>query len=339
MDNKRILIAETSVEFSESLREILSPAYAVQICNSGLSVMSLLEEFDPDVLVMDLALPGIDGISLLKQISVLPTRPCILLTTCFMSRYVETAISGLGVDLVILKPCMVEILAERIEDLTQAQEPQVVMPLRSRPTVSAMLMDLNSNKIISIGVDKAIGNYIVARNENLMSVILDTWKDNFSMMTMDSNQEVYDILNNAIKEMKADGTLDSLIENELKAYINSDPEPKDLPHFDGAKTIKIGVTGDLPPMDFVAANGKAAGFNIALLTEIANRSQINIKLVQIETGARAMALASGKVDAVFWTKGLACADCNEPFTEDIPGTIITESYFSDSPAYIILKAE
>jgi pyridoxine kinase len=26
-------------------------------------------------------------------------------------------------------------------------------------------------------------------------------------------------------------------------------------------------------------------------------------------------------------------------TEDIPGTIITESYFSDSPAYIILKAE
>jgi two-component system response regulator (stage 0 sporulation protein A) len=143
MDNKRILIAETSVEFSESLREILSPAYAVQICNSGLSVMSLLEEFDPDVLVMDLALPGIDGISLLKQISVLPTRPCILLTTCFMSRYVETAISGLGVDLVILKPCMVEILAERIEDLTQAQEPQVVMPLRSRPTVSAMLMDLN----------------------------------------------------------------------------------------------------------------------------------------------------------------------------------------------------
>ena len=37
------------------------------------------------------------------------------------------------------------------------------------------------------------------------------------MMTMDTNKEVYDILNNAIVEMKADGTLDSLIENELKA--------------------------------------------------------------------------------------------------------------------------
>lgn len=186
---------------------------------------------------------------------------------------------------------------------------------------------------------KAIGNYIVARNENLMSVILDTWKDNFSMMTMDSNQEVYDILNNAIKEMKADGTLDSLIENELKAYINSDPEPKDLPHFDGAKTIKIGVTGDLPPMDFVAANGKAAGFNIALLTEIANRAQVNFELVQIETGARAMALASGKVDAVFWTKSVTCLDCDMTWTEEIENTRVTETYYSEFSAFVIPKSD
>ena len=121
------------------------------------------------------------------------------------------------------------------------------------------------------------------------------------MLTKDSNTEVYNILNNAIKDMKADGTLDSLIANELNAYINSDLEPKDLPHFDGARTIKIGVTGDIPPMDFVAANGKAAGFNIALLTEIANCAQVNIELVQIETGARAMVLSTDKVDAVFWS--------------------------------------
>ena len=205
--------------------------------------------------------------------------------------------------------------------------------------LSAAQMDLNSGKIISIAVDKAVADYIVARNENLTSVVLDTWKDNFSMMTMDTNQEVYDILNNAIKEMKADGTLDALIENELKAYINSDPVAKDLPHFDGAKTIKIGVTGDIPPMDFVAANGKAAGFNIALLTEIANRAQVNFELVQIETGARAMALSSGKVDAVFWTKGITCTVCGAEGAETIDGTLVTESYFSDSAASIRLKSD
>lgn len=205
--------------------------------------------------------------------------------------------------------------------------------------LSAMLMDLNSNKIMSICVDKSIADFIVARNENLMSVILDTWKDNFSMMTMDSNQEVYDILNDAIKEMKADGTLDSLIENELKTYINSDPGPKDLPHFDGAKTIKIGVTGDLPPMDFVSSDGKAAGFNIALLTEIANRAHVNFELVQIETGARPMALSSGKVDAVFWTKSVTCLACDMTWTEEIENTHVTETYYSEFSAFVMPKSD
>ena len=90
-------------------------------------------------------------------------------------------------------------------------------------------------------------------------------------------------------------------------------------------------------MDFVAANGKAAGFNIALLTEIANRANVNFELVQIETGSRAMALSSGKVDAVFWTKSVTCTVCGATGAEKIEGTLITESYFSDYAALIKLK--
>ena len=203
--------------------------------------------------------------------------------------------------------------------------------------LSAALMDLENGKIVGIGVDKSTADYIIAQNDKLTFDSTRT-QTNYAMMTLDSNKDVYDILNNAIKEMKADGTLATLIENELKAYIESDPEAKDLPHFDGAKTIKIGVTGDLPPMDFVAANGKAAGFNIALLTEIANRAQVNIELVQIETGARAISLSSGKVDAVFWTKSVTCTVCGATGAEKIEGTLVTESYFSDYAALIKLKS-
>ena len=207
--------------------------------------------------------------------------------------------------------------------------------------LSAALMDLNSGKIAMLGLEKSSAAYVVARNETLALVDIDNdgYEIAFSMMTMDTNKEVYDILNNAIKEIKADGALDALIENELKAYIESDPETKGLPHFDGAKTIKIGVTGDLPPMDFVASNGKAAGFNIALLTEIANRAQINIELVQIETGARPMALSAGTVDAVFWTKGLTCKECNETWTENIEGTLVTESYFVEQQAIVVPQSD
>lgn len=199
------------------------------------------------------------------------------------------------------------------------------------------IMDLSNGKVSKLALEKSSAAYVVARNEMLTFVSRDDsgYETAFSMMTMDTNQEVYDILNNAIVELKADGTLNNLIEKELKAYINTDPEAKELPHYDGAKTIKIGVTGDMPPMDFVDTDGKASGFNIALLTEIANRAQVNFELVQVETGARAMALSSGKVDAVFWTKSVTCIECNEAFTENIAGTLVTESYFAEHQALVV----
>ena len=205
--------------------------------------------------------------------------------------------------------------------------------------LSAALMDLESGKIVNLAVETSTAEYIAHRNDKVTVVEKGVRKTDFSMMMLDSNAEVYNILNDAIKAMKEDGTLESLIENELKAYIESDPEAKDLPYFEGARTIKIGVTGDLPPMDFVAANGKAAGFNIALLTEIANRAQVNFELVQIETGARAMALSSGKVDVVFWTKSATCTVCNSAATEKIDGTLVTESYFTDYAATLVLKSD
>ena len=204
--------------------------------------------------------------------------------------------------------------------------------------LSAALMDLESGKIDNIILEKCTADYVAARNKKIAVTYTES-KTNYSMIVMENNEELYTILNNAIKAMKEDGTLDSLIANELKAYIESDPIPKDLPLFDGAKTYKIAVTGDLPPMDFVAADGKAAGFNIALLTEIANRAQVNFELVQIETGSRAIALSSNKVDAVFWTKGATCAVCNTTGTEKVEGSLVTESYFSDTIAKIELKSE
>ena len=37
----------------------------------------------------------------------------------------------------------------------------------------------------------------------------------------------------------------------------------------GEETYVVGVTGDLPPLDYVAADGTPAGFNVALMDAIA----------------------------------------------------------------------
>ena len=220
------------------------------------------------------------------------------------------------------------------------QKEQGNIDVQSKPVnysnISSALLDLRAGKLKGLVLEGAVADYVVHRNPDF-AVQKDYRVVDFSMITMEKNQEVYEILNSAIVAMKADGTLDRLVENELQAYIESDPEPVVLPKFGFGRTIKIGVTGDLPPMDYVAANGKPAGFNMALLAEIASRAQVNIEVVHIETGARPMALSSGKVDAVFWTKSITCPVCKSQIRERFTDAITTESYFSDVSALVMPK--
>ena len=64
----------------------------------------------------------------------------------------------------------------------------------------------------------------------------------------------------------------------------------------------MAITGSLPPLDYVAPDGTPAGFNTAMLAEIGSRMGKNVELVQVDSIGRAAALASGAVDAVFWTR-------------------------------------
>ena len=120
--------------------------------------------------------------------------------------------------------------------------------------VSAIL-DLNSGKIARIALEKSSAAYVVARNEVLTFSARDDagYETAFSMMTMDTNQDVYDILNNAIVDMKADGTLENLIEKELKAYINTDPE---APIFSCAHYAIVGDLNQVIPQMIKAFKAK-----------------------------------------------------------------------------------
>ena len=104
--------------------------------------------------------------------------------------------------------------------------------------------------------------------------------------------------------MKADGTLEELVRVHItEAARSGKPEAVNFEAFDG-EPIRVAVTGSLPPMDYVAEDGSFAGFNTAILAEIGKRLEKNIELVQTDSVGRALSLAQGKVDVVFWTRGV-----------------------------------
>ena len=85
--------------------------------------------------------------------------------------------------------------------------------------------------------------------------------------------------NEALMSMKTDGTI-SILQTKYISDAGLDaPEPVKFEHYDNVnKTIKVAVTGDMPPIDFVAPDGVPAGFNTAVLAEIGKRLKINIEL-------------------------------------------------------------
>ncbi len=105
---------------------------------------------------------------------------------------------------------------------------------------------------------------------------------------------------------------------------------------DGAQTIKVGVTGDLPPLDYVSADGQPAGFNTAILSEIAKRLGRNVEVIDIESGARATALNAKQIDVIFW----AVVPNGDKVPNDLDkpdGVEFSEPYFKDDVAHLKLK--
>ena len=215
---------------------------------------------------------------------------------------------------------MMEILLlDGVLEEKDSQVPSGRPVFRYYDTLSAMLMGLQAGEVNAIQVPYYTGKYLCSANNNLMmrveyhpekaTEITDTMlsriSSGYSFMTKEENTALRDAFDTQITAMKEDGTLQKLIDEYIiKASEGGEPVAIAFEKFEG-DPIKIAVTGSLPPMDYVAADGTFAGFNTAVLSEIGKRLQKNIELVQVDSVGRALALSEGTVDVVFWTRGLS----------------------------------
>ena len=195
---------------------------------------------------------------------------------------------------------------------------------------NSMQMALQSEQIAKLRTYRSVAKYLTAHNSDLKISDAATVQlvDNFCCAMRSDDVDLKKIFDAAISDMKSDGTLDALIEKYI-VNANETPESVEMPKFDGADTIKVAVTGDLPPLDFVNSDGTPAGFNTALLAEISKRVKKNIELVQVDSGARAAALTSGQVDVIFWV--VVPEDDSRPKNFDTPeGVSVTSPYYQDT---------
>ena len=124
----KLLIADCSENFQAILAGAVQTAFYVECCSTGGQLRSLLHSFKPDILVLDLMLPELDGLELLQEIrEEALCRSCIV-TSAFVSSYLLEALQELPVDYFYRKPCSPTAVAHRIEDLAERLSPSPTMP-------------------------------------------------------------------------------------------------------------------------------------------------------------------------------------------------------------------
>ena len=177
-----------------------------------------------------------------------------------------------------------------------AQPKEVKYFNRYSDCVTAVL----AGKVDAVLSPKFGAEYYAKRNNQLKMIAREPVKVNVVMMLRSEDQPLKNDLDKVITTLQDNGTLKRL-EEEWVTNLPVDKEPvsKDLPKIAGAKTVYVGVCGDYVPLDYIAANGRPAGYNVALLTEIGKLLNINLEFVSVETQARFAALSSKKIDLVF----------------------------------------
>ena len=165
-----VFIADGAEEFCTGLTAALQRSGGFQVvgtANDGEQAVRGILQMKPEILVLDLMLSKQDGISVLKNLSGMERRPVILATSCFVSKYVSAAVGSLGVRYLMLKPCDVTAIVERLEEIRGGESIRVNVPRRmDKTSIESMVTGI----IHEIGVPAHIKGYQYLREAIIIAV-------------------------------------------------------------------------------------------------------------------------------------------------------------------------
>lgn len=133
----KLLITGCMKAFHKELAGLLGSDWEIQTASDGVQTLRLTRSFCPDVLLLDLQLSRLDGLTVLQQLRVeaLPVKVLAVLTV--RSEYARQNLIRLEPDYVMVPPCTPTVVAARIQSLCPAAVP---LGSRTERTLADMLM-------------------------------------------------------------------------------------------------------------------------------------------------------------------------------------------------------
>jgi len=158
----KILIADDNKDFCDILYEYLSKQNDLEIvgvAKDGIEAIEVLAQTEPDVMILDIIMPHLDGLGVLEKMNSLdiPKIPkVIILSAVGQDRITQKAIN-LGADYYVVKPFDFEVFIKRIRQLMGNSDESFE---RRRSLREYSISSLDSNQKKSISIEAEITNII-----------------------------------------------------------------------------------------------------------------------------------------------------------------------------------
>lgn len=137
---KKVLVVDDEPSIRQSLSLLLKSNFQVQTANDGAEALSEMETFKPDLVLLDIMMPKMDGMETLKKIrETNPRIPVVMLTA---TNTVKTAVEAMkyGARDYLNKPFDVEeltsLIINTLETAEEDQEPQGAEPSGGRTSIA-----------------------------------------------------------------------------------------------------------------------------------------------------------------------------------------------------------
>ena len=130
MRKPRLLIVDDEIPFTTNLLKLLSrKGYEVSAVNDGYSALRIIEEQEFDVVILDQKMPGIDGVTTLKELK--KKRPHLEVIMLTGHGSIESGVQGLqlGAFNYVMKPIT---FPELLEQIFHAYERKIIEEERSQ---------------------------------------------------------------------------------------------------------------------------------------------------------------------------------------------------------------
>jgi two-component system KDP operon response regulator KdpE len=152
MKKDRVLVVDDEIEIRRALsRALTAREYAVETAADGEEALAQAEMFRPDLVVLDLNLPKVDGLEVCRRIRERSAVP-ILVLSVREDESDKVAALDLGADDYLAKPFGIDELLARVRALLRRSESQApAPPLRFRR--GEVEIDLGQRRVTRSGID------------------------------------------------------------------------------------------------------------------------------------------------------------------------------------------